>query len=300
MSQIVIIGAGFAVSRVICGIYYIDLLLQGMVLSLFLKRHGIEFKIYEYRDEAFTSGGNIALAPNALRVLDHIGLYDRIRTLGYNYDHVSIVNGHGSVLGRFLNGSQTHYNFQALRIHRTIVQDVLRAELQAQGIEIVYGKKCLGVINDDPSMRSVTVRFADGEEITASFVVGCDGIHSQIRKHVASDSGESQYSGLMGIMGTVMEEQVKSIDHGFSLPAMLFGNTGAFAIMPASFSGDEIGYFATLQVEDHDRKGWEDLMEDKKKLLNILHQSFVSPGGWPEFVTALCTETPPETLTSWP
>jgi 2-polyprenyl-6-methoxyphenol hydroxylase-like FAD-dependent oxidoreductase len=272
-----------------------------MAMALFLKRHNIECDIYEARDEAFTSGGNIALAPNALRVLDHLGLFDRLRTLGYNYDEMSFTSGSGVTLGLFLNGSQSHYNFQAIRIHRTAVRDIMREELKRQGITIQYEKKCTGIIADDPKARCVDIEFEGGEKVTASFVIGADGIHSHIRKHVAPSAGDPYYSGLMGVMGTVMAENLNGVKHDFVLPSMLFGSSGSFAIMPASFSGDEVGYFATLEIEDQGgRQEWDAFGKDKQKLYGLLQDRFLENGKWPDLVTALCKKTPPETLTSWP
>jgi 2-polyprenyl-6-methoxyphenol hydroxylase-like FAD-dependent oxidoreductase len=86
-----------------------------------------------------------ALAPNALRVMGHIGIYDRLRTSGYNYEELAFTNGAGHVLGKFLNGSQKEYNFPALRIHRTTVRQELVREVERQGIEIYWNKKCVGV-----------------------------------------------------------------------------------------------------------------------------------------------------------
>lgn len=72
--------------------------------------------------------------PNALRVMDHIGIYDRLRTCGYNYEELAFTNGAGHVLGKFLNSSQKEYNFSALRIHRTAVRQELIWEVEEQGI----------------------------------------------------------------------------------------------------------------------------------------------------------------------
>ena len=285
MTTVAVIGAGFA----------------GMAVSLFLQKHGFHPTIYETRDESYTSGGNIALAPNALRVLDHLGIFDKIRTQGFNYEELSFTNGAGSTLGVFLNGSQKVYNYQALRIHRTVVQDALREQCQAQGIPIYYGMKCTYLVEDEGPSETVTVKFTDGKSTTANFVIGADGIHSSIRSHLAPEAPAPHFSGLMGIMGTVMASELQDISHPFNLPAMLFGDTGSFAIMPASYSGDEVGYFATIEIDDRSRADWDALGHDKDALKQMLADRFLGESSkWPEYVKALCEKTPPETLTSWP
>lgn len=128
MLQVAIVGGGLA----------------GPVLALCLKKHSIRAAIYETRSRDYQHGGNIAPAPNPLRVMDHIGIYDRLRTSGYNYEELAFTNGAGHVLGKFLNGSQNEYNFPALRVHRTTVRQELIQEVEREGIEIYWNKKVCG------------------------------------------------------------------------------------------------------------------------------------------------------------
>lgn len=262
-----------------------------------LKKHGISSKIYETRSKDYTHGGNIALAPNALRVLDHVGLYDIVRPQGFNYEELAFTTGSGQILGKFLNGSIKEYHFPALRIHRTVVKDALRQKLEEEGIPVVYDKKCKRVISEDD--KSATVEFTDGSRETADFIVGADGIHSHVRDFIQECKPE--FSGLMGIMGTVMAPDLAHVKHDLQLPAMLFGDTGSFAIMPASFDGKEVGYFATIEQQDRGRDGWNELETHTDELKRLLEERFTSPGSkWPDLVKALCDKTPVETLTSWP
>jgi 2-polyprenyl-6-methoxyphenol hydroxylase-like FAD-dependent oxidoreductase len=270
-----------------------------MAVALFLHKHGIESTIYETRDEGYTSGGNIALAPNALRVLDHAGVYDKIRVQGYNYEEINFTSGVGVTLGRFLNGSQKKYNYRAIRIHRTYVRNALRDQCRAQSIKIHYEKRCTNVSEDGSNI--VTVSFADGEIVTTDFVVGADGIHSHVRNHLAPDAEAAYFSGLMGIEGHVRVDELGHIKHGFALPAMLLGDSGSFAIMPSSFLGDEIGYFATLEAKDRSREEWDALDQDKQQLKKTMEARFVhGQSSWPEYVQALNKKTPAESFTSWP
>lgn len=265
-----------------------------------LKKHGIQSEIFEVRQPSYYKGGNIALAPNALRVLDHIGIYDRIRTQGFNYEGLAFSNGSGQMLGMFLNGSQKIYNYSALRIHRSIVRSTLAEELERQGIPIKYDKKCLGIKSE--SEKSAIVEFESGEIVEAQFVIGCDGIHSQIRPFFAPNTTPS-FSGLMGVMGCVDESNLESLKNGkgLHLPNMLFGSNGSFAIMPSSFDGKEIGYFATIQEQDKGRDGWAHLDNAKAGLHTMLDDRFLPEKfAWPELVKELCKKTPEDTLTSWP
>ena len=255
-----------------------------------LKKHGISCEIFETRSEEYQHGGNIALAPNALRVMDHVGIYDSLQKSGFNYEELAFTNGAGEVLGKFLNGSQKNYHFPALRIHRVVLREQLLEEVKRQGIPIHWNKKCVHVSGESSS--SATVLFEDGNVVEANFIVGTDGIHSRIRGFVAPDT-EPHFSGLMGVMGTVAKSQLKSLQdgQGHHLPCMLFGASGSFAIMPSSFDGEEIGYFATIEAEDRGREGWNQLDKNGNEMKSMLEERFLPDNlRWPALVRSSATK----------
>ena len=105
----------------------------------------------------------------------------------------------------------------------------------------------------------------------------------------------------MGVMGTVMASELEGISHSFNLPAMLFGDSGAFAIMPATYSGNEVGYFSTIEAKNRSREEWDALGHDKAELKRMLTKRFTFEGThWSPFVQALCNKTAQDNLTSWP
>ena len=243
------------------------------------------------------SGGNIALSPNALRVLDHIGIYERLRPAGFEFDEVAFMNGRGATLARVLGGSYKVYNYPALRIRRTVLRGELLNELRSQGVPIYYDRKCAGIREE--TKDSATVDFEDGESITAEYVVGADGIHSCIRPFVRPDA-KPEFQDLAGISGTFKLSDLPNVDTSLYLPCMLFGANGTFAIMPASADGDEVSYFATFELKDRGREEWAALDNDKKEMSRMLAERFPPKSAWPELVRALCERAPPSTLTLWP
>jgi 2-polyprenyl-6-methoxyphenol hydroxylase-like FAD-dependent oxidoreductase len=170
---------------------------------------------------------------------------------------------------------------------------------RGRGSRFVMGRQCTGVVEEQK--RMLLLRLKMGREsrrilllVLKGFIRGFD--------HTSRRMARGRFSGLMGVMGTVMAGQLdQKTVNSFELPCMLFGTSGAFAIMPSSFSGDENGYFSTTETKDRGREGWPELDRNKSELEEMLKSRFLTPDSkWPKMVKAICGKAPKETLTSWP
>lgn len=252
-------------------------------------------EVYELRDENFRKGGDIALTPNALRVLDHVGVYGRVRTQGWNYDTVRMINVAGKHLGSHTWGGQRRFHYYCLRINRDIVRRALLEEALVQGIPVHLNKKCVSISEGEDE---VIVAFEDGETVSSEFLIGADGIHSLARQYLYPGS-VAQYSGLLVALGHTQRARVGTALDGVHLPTMLFGQNGIFSILPNDYAGTEIGYFITTDVPDRRQEKWALLEKDKAAIAQILDE-IVEEKGWPQFVRDLIRTTRFEDLRTWP
>ncbi|OAG37335.1 hypothetical protein AYO21_08412 [Fonsecaea monophora] len=268
--------------------------LAALSLALSLRKQDVPCAIYELRDESYRKGGDIALAPNALRVLDHVGAYGKARKLGYNYDTFEMMNSAGKSLGSFRNGGQDLFSYSALRINRDVVRKVLIEEVKVQRIPIHFNKKCVKV---SESEDQVMAHFEDGEIVSSKFLVGADGIHSRVRQYLYPGS-EAQYSGLLVVLGHTTRDKIAQTWDGAKVPCMYFGKDGAFTILPSSYNGHEVGYFATLDVPDRGEE-WDRLETDKEQIGQIFEE-VVQDASWPTIVKDLLKATALPDFRSWP
>lgn len=262
---------------------------------MFLRKQDVACVVYELRDENFRKGGDIALSPNALRVLDHAGIYGRVRTQGWNYDSVQMINVAGKHLGQHTWGGLSRYHYHCLRINRDIVRRALLAETLLQGIPVHLNKKCVNISEDD---SQVTVLFEDGETVTTEILVGADGIHSLARQYLYPGSA-AKYSGLLVALGHTQRALLGSALDDLQLPTMFFGKNGTFSILPNDYHGTEIGYFITTDVPDRGQEKWALLEKDKTAITQIFEE-VVEERAWPEFVRELIRKTKSEDFRTWP
>lgn len=270
-------------------------LFKGLTLALFLRKQDVPCVIYELRDENFRKGGDIALSPNALRVLDHVGIYGRVRKQGWNYDFVRMVSVAGKYLGSHAWGGLKNFHYHCLRINRDIVRRELLAEVKLQGIPVYLSKKCVGISEEG---EEIVLRFADGETVRTDYLVGADGIHSMARQYLYPGSS-SKYSGLLVALGHTQRDRLGGAMDGQQLPCMYVGKNGTFSILPNSYDGGEIGYFITTDVPDRGPENWALLEKDKGAIVDIITE-VIEEKSWPKFVRDLVEATSLEMFRTWP
>ncbi|KAK6333049.1 hypothetical protein TWF718_010873 [Orbilia javanica] len=283
--------------------------LSGLSLSLFLTRllPTASIKIYEVRPSTHPStSGTINLTPNALRVLDHLGIYKSLIPEGFNFDNLTLLNHQFDFLASIPIAGVSEFEYQSLRIERRIVHSaLLRKVLEHQSpIEIIYDSKCERVEESD---TTVTVTFTNGVSDTADILIACDGIHSTVRKSFVKDPKDfdPRYTGQMSIGGVITKSQIQEYNvNNNPYPLMMFGpessTGGNFMIWPYDRSGDQFTFFTTLPKPDEE-KDWKKYTEDKTVLKKIMQETFCSDGSpWNEMVRKTVELSETEGYRFWP
>lgn len=189
-SSVVILGAGIG----------------GLTLALSLHQAGIPCRVYEAVPELRPLGVGINLLPHAVRELAELGLLEALDAVGVRTREAIFFTEHGQLVFREGAGQHAGYDWPQFSIHRGDLQAVLLRETLARlgPDSVVCDHRCTGVTQDDDG---VTVHFADGREpVRGAVVVGCDGIHSALRKQLYPDEGAPRYSGVNMWRGTAVWE----------------------------------------------------------------------------------------------
>lgn len=86
-----------------------------------------------------------------------------------------------------------------LGIRRPAVLQALIDHAEHSGVPTKWGHKLVSLEQGEDSVK---VKFANGAEDTASFVVGCDGLHSNTRVSLFGES-PADFTGLTQVRGTM-------------------------------------------------------------------------------------------------
>ncbi|KAK6347295.1 hypothetical protein TWF696_007367 [Orbilia brochopaga] len=260
--------------------------LSGLALAIFVARllPDATIKIYEVRPaDQPSSWGTINMTPNALRVLDRLGVYKTIAPQGYNFDNLTMLNHNLDLFASVPIANVAEFGYQSLRIERRLIHAALLKEARSKPqIEILYDRKCTG-ITDSPSSSTVSITFSSGETVTADLLIACDGIHSTVRKSFVSDPAarEAHFMNQLSIGGFITAAEIAEYSpKNVTYPIMMFApesQTGAnFMLWPYTHDGQNLTFFTTLPKETEEAD-WKAAYDDKQKLKDILMETFSAP-----------------------
>jgi 2-polyprenyl-6-methoxyphenol hydroxylase-like FAD-dependent oxidoreductase len=269
--------------------------LSGLSLALALHQQSIPFTLYERHSSPLNIGGAVMLSPNALQVLDALGVYDRVRVKGYNFETLEYRDEKGALMETYEFGGKEKFGYAGLRIYRAVLIEELLAVLGEKGVRVVFGKKFVRVVEE--SEREVMWEWEDGSVQSASILVGADGIHSTVRKYLYPDL-KPTFTGMAGITAAVPTEQLK-LPPGYHIPVTISTpNAGGFVIAPQEVDGSEVLIGKQKRIaENHDRAGWNRISADKEALVKFLQQDTEH---FPEFVQNAVSNIPHGKINVWP
>ncbi|KAH7909957.1 hypothetical protein BJ138DRAFT_1009787 [Hygrophoropsis aurantiaca] len=187
-TKVIIVGGGIA----------------GPVLAVLLKMKGYSPVIYE-RSPSFSAAGlSLMLQPNGLRVLSLIpGLIPKIPGVSPEAQtHTSQLEEKVELLAQRDMSPATIeplFGFPMIGVRRSEFHSVLVETVKEHGVDFHWGYQAVGFEQADDS-EEVRVTFANGESDTASFVVGCDGLHSNTRIALFGKE-QADFTGLIQIGG---------------------------------------------------------------------------------------------------
>ena len=157
----------------------------GLALACELRLAGVTCRVLERRTDESNITRAFAVHARTLELLDARGLADDLLPRGVQVPRVQPVPGASLNLGE----ASSRYPY-VLIVPQSGTERLLESRARDLGAEIVRGAEVVGLDQDDDGVR---LDLAGGGSVSASYVVGADGAHSEVRRLLGVDFAGTQY-----------------------------------------------------------------------------------------------------------
>ncbi|MBE9016145.1 MAG: FAD-dependent urate hydroxylase [Chroococcidiopsis cubana SAG 39.79] len=180
--KVVIIGAGIG----------------GLTAGIALRQAGYEVEIYDRVKELRPAGAGISLWSNGVKVLNRLGLGEKMAAIGGLMDRMQYLTLKGDVLSDIdLHPLVEEVGQRPYPVARTDLQQML---LEAYPGEVKLEHKCIAVEQDE---NSVTAIFENGHRTTGDLLIAADGVRSLLRTYVLGQEVQPNYGHYVNWNGLV-------------------------------------------------------------------------------------------------
>jgi 2-polyprenyl-6-methoxyphenol hydroxylase-like FAD-dependent oxidoreductase len=166
--------------------------IAGLTTAYWLRRYGFAPTIVERAPSFVTGGYKIDVRGTALDVLRRMGAHDAVVASSTQMQGALLVDREGNVNNRMTGDEFGHRVGGDLEIVRGKLFEILMA--RTAGVDVIFGHAIASIAQ---SCDGVEVTFRNGDARTFDFVIGADGLHSNVRRQIFGD--ESQYLRDLGM-----------------------------------------------------------------------------------------------------
>lgn len=246
----------------------------GLCTAIELQRIGWKVSIWDKANSLTGLGAGIILAPNAMFVLEKLGVANDIRNQGSKVDKAVILSWDGKEIMCLPTDTQAQrYGTHSYLIQRGALQSILLERLHKE--TNLHTQKEL--LQFSESEHKVTALSKDGSTEVADLLIGADGLHSKVRELLFGPQ-PLRYSGYTALRGICTLENKGLIDdHGGGFEAWGKGKRFGFTKI------GEGKYFWFTAINAPKNKEIPKL-ERKNKALHLLN-------GWCDPIKAIIQAT---------
>lgn len=209
----------------------------GLTAAIALNKAGIDAHVYERSPELREVGAGIAIAANALRALDVLGLGNAIRSEGIAGIQGGLRNRNGEVLVAI---PPDEIAGAVVVMHRAELLAALAQQIDPERLHL--NRECIRLEQDSDG---VTARFRNGETAHADALIGADGLRSAVRTQLFGEQ-TVQYAGYTAWRTVVAFDHTQDLAIGES-----WGRGRRFGIVP--MSRGRVYWFAVVNAAEGQR-----------------------------------------------
>jgi len=226
----------------------------GLTAALALLKRGIDVEVYEQSAVLKEVGAGVQLGSNGTRVLYALGLRDALAGVQVIPAAREIRHWRSGETWNWFDLGATsakRYGTPHVMLHRGDLLGILAEAVQRLKPDATaLGKKCVAV---SQTAEHAEASFADGDVARADFIIGADGIHSQVRACLFG-AGQAEFTGCVAWRGLVPMDR---------LPAQLARMVGTNWLGPRGHvlhypvrRGELMNFISIVEREDWQVESW--------------------------------------------
>ena len=167
----------------------------GLLLANECARRGLSARIVETRARQSEHSKALAIFPRTLEIFDMAGVVGPFLDVANRVTSVSVI-AHGRRLAHVrFEPEQTPYPFIAM-VPQDVTERLLAEELLRRGRAVEYRTSFVSAEEREGRVDATLEQDGRRAEVTAAFVVGCDGAHSAVRHLLDLPFEGAQYDDL--------------------------------------------------------------------------------------------------------
>lgn len=151
----------------------------GLALACCLLRQGTEVRIIDQALNPTTTSRAMSMQPGGAEVLRRLGVLAELSERSLRVEEIVVHFYSGETVRIDTNRRAPGNAPSGMLISQAEVETALRRRLGDLGGEVEWGREFIDAI---PRSDGLTVCVAGNENIQASWLIGCDGAHSRVRK----------------------------------------------------------------------------------------------------------------------
>ncbi len=181
----------------------------GLAVAALLRRDGHQVAVYEQATQFTRVGSGIQMAPNAMKVLRHLGVEQHLVATAFQAEQaISRSWDSGEVTSTLTLGDTVAAQFGApyLFLHRADLHEAIAQLVPSSVIHLNHKLTAL-----DQSAHGVKLHFANGHVVAADMVIGADGVHSLVRETLLGPE-RPRFTGKIAYRTTFPADRVQGLD----------------------------------------------------------------------------------------
>ena len=221
----------------------------GLFLANECARRNLRWRIIETRPSQSEHSKALAIFPRTLEIFDMAGVAQPFLAAANRVTWVTVIKHQRQLARIHFTPEDTPYPFVAM-VPQDVTENLLVEELRRKGGSVEYETTFTAGVQQDGYVRAALERNGEQTELTAAFVVGCDGAHSAVRHqlNLAFEGAVYEQSFMLADLETNEAQPANEMQ-------LCPSEFGPLAIFPMSLTRRRI--VATIEKADGDSPSLE-------------------------------------------